>query len=79
MSDEVEFTEEAVKEYFDIRIKFWREVREKEKVLKVPIKIAGYYIDAFQSARVSIFGKLLPNADEQEVITKEIECPDLVI
>lgn len=50
----IPFTEEEVKKYLDNCIRFWRERRNAEKD-----KLAGYYIDAYQSVRISIFGKLL--------------------
>lgn len=53
----VNFTKEDIKEYLDDMIRLWREKRDgKDKDLS---KVAIYYIDAYQSVRVSIFGKLL--------------------
>ena len=49
---------EEIKEYLDRVIKFWRVKREQK------IDYAKYYVDAFQSARVSIFGEVLPDDDE---------------
>lgn len=46
----IKFTEESVKNYLDDCIKFWR--KDKRKISK-------YYIDAYQSMRISLFGKLL--------------------
>lgn len=64
---------ESIKEYLDSAIIKWREKLEEENfkysqaLLKVQeddilqeILIATCYIDAFQSARVSLFGELLP-------------------
>lgn len=43
---------EDIKQYLDNCIEFWRNKRDKEDC-----KFAKYYIDAFQSVRISIFGK----------------------
>ncbi len=52
----MEFTQENVKEYLDDAIKKWRKIgKEKDHDFK---DIAIYYIDAFQSVRVSLFGEL---------------------
>lgn len=53
----VPFTEKDVKAYLDDCIVFWR--KEKNTVDGDPV-MAAYYIDAFQSVRVSLFGELLP-------------------
>ena len=50
----VSFTKKEVQKYLDECIKFWRRERDENNS-----KIAVYYIDAFQSVRISIFGKLL--------------------
>lgn len=52
--DTVEFTEEAVKKYLDEAIRHARRERDLEES-----SIAVFYIDAFQSVRVSLFGELL--------------------
>jgi len=44
------FEPDAVREYLDQCIRFWR---------KVDYPFARYYINAFQSVRVSLFGELL--------------------
>lgn len=49
----VKFDEESIKEYLDKCIKYWREEKDNNS------KIAVYYIDAFQSVRISLFGKIL--------------------
>jgi len=59
MSDKVEFTEEAIKEYLDSCIKSWRDKRDDVKFPEVTREMAKHYIDAFQSVRISIFGELL--------------------
>ena len=45
------------KKYLDDMIIFWRKERDGNSENK---EIAPYYIDAFQSARNSMFGELLP-------------------
>ena len=55
----VDFTPDAVKEYLDSAIRTWRRKRDgsiQPEALKI---MAGHYIDAFQSVRVSMFGELL--------------------
>ena len=49
----VPFTQEQVRQYLDECIMMWRKLRTmgEEK--------APYYIDAYQSVRVSLFGELL--------------------
>jgi hypothetical protein len=51
----IPFTEKDVKEYLDKVITFWR---KEHYINHVPH--ANYYIDAFQSVRVSLFGEKLP-------------------
>lgn len=51
----MDFTEEQVKEYLDKCIRFWRKKRDEENS-----EIAKYYIDAYQSVRISLFNELLP-------------------
>ena len=46
-------TPEAIKQYLDDCIKLWREKKENGD------ETAVYYIDAFQSVRMSIFGEIL--------------------
>lgn len=45
---------EEVKNYLDKCIVYWRDKRDNENS-----EVAKYYIDAFQSARISIFDELL--------------------
>lgn len=52
----VPFTPEDVKAYLDKAIMFWRGERSKKNK---NAEIAIYYIDAFQSVRVSLFGSTL--------------------
>lgn len=56
MPDTVEFTEEAVKEYLDRNIRHWRSQRDSIS----EAQMALYYIDAYQSVRISLFGETLP-------------------
>ena len=53
-SKTVPFSKVEVKEYLDMCIRFWRGKRDEEKS-----NMAIYYVDAFQSVRISIFGELL--------------------
>ena len=53
--DEVEFSKEAIKNYLDTAIRRWRKSADS-----IEVGYAQYYIDAFQSVRVSLFGELLP-------------------
>lgn len=52
----VPFTQEAVRKYLDICIVSWREKRDSGGE---DTKMAGYYVDAYQSVRVSLFGEVL--------------------
>ena len=52
----IEFTPEAVKSYLDKCILFW--MKQKDRHVDVDSK-SIYYIDAFQSVRVSLFGEML--------------------
>ena len=54
MTDTINFDEESIKKYLDNCIKFWRKERDEKNS-----EDAKYYIDAFQSVRISIFGELL--------------------
>ena len=45
----VSLTEKDIKSYLDDCIDYWREQRKKDN------EIARYYIDAFQSVRISLF------------------------
>ncbi|GAG30978.1 unnamed protein product [marine sediment metagenome] len=51
----VEFTKEDVKEYLDNAISYWRGSRES---------YSTYYVDAYQSVRMSLFGELLSKEGE---------------
>jgi len=55
----VPFNKDAVKEYLDGCIRHWRKKGE-EAEKETPEKLnAICYIDAFQSVRISLFGKIL--------------------
>lgn len=58
----VPFTEEAVKEYVDDCIRWWRDKREQHKLERDNERAYDddLYIDCFQSVRASLFGELLP-------------------
>jgi len=51
----IPFNEDAVKEYLDKCIQFWRAKRGG-----LDNDMAIYYVDAYQSVRISLFGELLP-------------------
>jgi len=54
----VPFTKEGVRDYLDGCIRFWRGRRDK-KNKDEESEHAIFYVDAFQSARTSIFGEIL--------------------
>lgn len=60
MAKKVPFTEQDVKAHIDRSIRFWRRQRDSDKDQRVR-QIARYYVDAYQSMRVSLFGELLGN------------------
>lgn len=61
MGETVEFTEEKVREYLDDCIRHWRKIGDNgvPGMPKFNKNIAVYYVDAFQSVRISLFGELL--------------------
>ena len=61
----VKFTEKNVKEYLDSCIIIWRDKRDNMKNSKEERLMAVYYIDAYQSVRMSLF-------DEQKEAAKRI-------
>ncbi len=61
MNKTVPFTENGVKEYLDKAIINWRKILNNKE--HPDRDIAIYYCDAFQSVRVSLFGKLLPQEE----------------
>lgn len=54
MTDKVEFNAEQVQQYLDDNIRHWRKKNKEGR------REAQYYIDAYQSVRMSLFGELLP-------------------
>ena len=46
---------ELIKKYIDQCIRFWRNTEDIHKS-----KVAIYYIDAYQSVRLAVFGEILP-------------------
>ena len=52
----IPLTKIDVKNYLDECIIFWRNKRDASEMDSV---MSNYYIDAFQSVRVSLFGELL--------------------
>ena len=72
----IPFEEEEIKAYLDCAIRFWRKKKEeankKFDIIGVvdsaeencDVLIAGCYVDAFQSVRMSLFGELLPLEDQ---------------
>lgn len=51
--------DDFVKTYLDAMINHWRIIKEDPDPEAEHQKIAIYYIDAFQSARASLLGKVL--------------------
>jgi hypothetical protein len=75
MGDRIPFTEVDVTAYLDRMITHWR----KDKVLaeaagdEEGTQVASCYVDAFQSARMSILGALLPNPDNEQPMNEAAE------
>jgi hypothetical protein len=75
MGDRIPFTEVDVTAYLDRMITHWR----KDKVLadsagdEEGSLVASCYVDAFQSARMSILGALLPNPDNEQPMNEAAE------
>lgn len=63
----IDFVEKDVKHYLDSCIRVWREKRQNGD------KFAVYYIDAYQSVRVSLFGSLLPAEKKENEMKKHFE------
>jgi hypothetical protein len=59
----VPFTKGDVKSHLDKCIRFWRNKRDKKSALNMKEMeerdMAPFYIDAYQSVRMSLFGELL--------------------
>ena len=60
MDKTIPFEEDAVKEYLDNNIRYWRKQTPKDP------DFAYYYIDAYQSMRQSLFGERLPMEEQNE-------------
>ena len=60
MDKTIPFEEDAVKEYLNKRIRYWRGERSKDP------DYALYYVDAYQSVRYSLFGERLPIEEQNE-------------
>lgn len=52
-------THDEIKDYLDDAIRHWRKKRDNA-ITDEDKLMAVCYVDAFQSVRVSVFGKLLP-------------------
>lgn len=59
MTTVLPFTEDVIKEYLDQCIRFWMGRFRKENGPAI------YYIDAYESTRISIFGKTLKEEEEE--------------
>ena len=59
---QVPLTEEAVKEFLDKRIEYWRSRRDEIEIIDPDTgnqyEMCRHYIDAFQTVRVSLFCEL---------------------
>ena len=53
----IKFTEKNVKEYLDSCIVIWRDKRDNMENSKEERLMAVYYIDAYQSVRMSLFNE----------------------
>lgn len=62
-SDHLPFEQDAVRDFLDNCIRFWRKKREEATTLGASVT-AEHYVDAYQSMRTSMFGETLP-ADEE--------------
>lgn len=58
MNDNFRITSLLAKQYLDNCIRHWRKQKRDGN------KTAKYYIDAYQSCRLSLFGELLPLEDK---------------
>ena len=56
MSKTIPFEEDAVKEYLDKCIRYWRKQKQAYAV---------YYVDAYQSLRISLFGETLKEPKDE--------------
>jgi len=51
--------EERLKDYLDMAIRKWRKIRDDVDSNEEERQVSIYYIAAFQSVRMSMFGELL--------------------
>ena len=65
MSATVPFVESSVEAYLDHAIRRWREIRVDAAAMDRSGLIASCYVDAYQSVRVSLFGKVLAMDEPQ--------------
>ncbi len=56
----VTLTRQEVQEYLDKCIESWRRNRDKARAGSAYHEMATHYVDAYQSARISLIGELLP-------------------
>lgn len=56
--DMVKFTKKDVREYLETTIRFWRNYRDNA-VNRDHKVMATYYVDAYQSVHMSLFGKTM--------------------
>ena len=55
----VPLTQEGLTEYLDACVRSWRQRRDSAESA-AERDMAAYYVDAFQSMRISVLGSLLP-------------------
>lgn len=75
MSDRIPFTEVDVTAYLDRMIEHWRKAKAMSEAGgdDAGSHTANCYIDAYQSARMSILGALLPHPDIGEPMEEAAE------
>lgn len=62
-SKDVVITKKDIAEYFDDVIRHWRKKRDDPATGPGERSIAVCYVDAYQSARMSLLGEMLPVED----------------
>lgn len=68
ISEVIPFTKEAVKMLLDKCIKLWRQKRDESSEAGI-VSSCVYYIDAYQSIRLALFGELLEEEESDEAIS----------
>lgn len=64
-------------ECFDRPIRYWRKERRASGRSRAYYQMCDYYIDAYQSSRKNVLGKLLPDEEESEIRHRpEKELPE---